>query len=208
LCRALGYPDSSSVVYVQPKLDQLEDAGLIVGIGEGRYKLAEKTWSRIRDALGISLTQVSLLGPRSMVVEPGFGPPDKLAKPTDIFVAMPFLEELKAVWEHHIKPVAGRLGLTIKRGDDFFTAHAIMSDIWNAISGVRLVIADCTGRNPNVFYEIGIAHVIGKKVVLITQNPDDIPFDLLPYRHILYKDTRPGMKEFESKLTETLQTVL
>jgi hypothetical protein len=45
----------------------------------------------------------------------------------------------------------------------------------------RVVICDCTGRNPNVFYEIGIAHTLGREVILITQNPEDIPFDL---RHL------------------------
>lgn len=46
-------------------------------------------------------------------------------------------------------------GLSIKRPDDFFTAQGVMADIWTALLETKLVIADCTGRNPNVFYELG-----------------------------------------------------
>jgi hypothetical protein len=146
-----------------------------------------------------------MLGQGSIVVQPYIGPPDKLAKPDDLFVVMPFRDDLKPVWEDHIKNVAKSLGLTVMRADDFFTAHSVMSDVWNAIYGARAIIADCTGRNPNVFYEIGIAHVIGKPVVLIAQNSDDVPFDLRHLRYILYKHTTLGMQQFEQKLAQDSQ---
>ncbi|HLX68458.1 MAG TPA: hypothetical protein VKV04_02420, partial [Verrucomicrobiae bacterium] len=100
--------------------------------------------------------------------------------------------------------VVRSLNLSVSRADDFFSAHSVMSDIWNAICSARLIIADCTGRNPNVFYEIGIAHVVGKTVVLITQNQEDIPFDIRHYRFIEYKYTPRGITEFESRLKETI----
>jgi hypothetical protein len=121
---------------------------------------------------------------------------------------MPFLDDLKPVWEDHIKNVAKSLGLSVVRADDFFTAHSIMSDVWNAICSTRAIIADCTGRNPNVFYEIGIAHTIGKPVVLIAQNSDDVPFDLRHLRYILYEYTPRGMQQLEQKLAQTLKTEL
>jgi hypothetical protein len=62
------------------------------------------------------------------------------------------------------------IAITVKRVDDFFTAHHVMADVWRGIWGARAILADCTGRNPNVFYEIGVAHTIGRPVVLITQN--------------------------------------
>jgi hypothetical protein len=76
----------------------------------------------------------------------------------------------------------------------------VVSDIWNGICNARLIIADCTNRNPNVFYEIGIAHVVGKPVVLITQKQEDAPFDIRHYRMIEYKYTPRGMQEFEFQL--------
>jgi hypothetical protein len=193
--------------YVGAKVNQLTSAGLIVAVGNGRYEVVDN-WRNIQSALDISLNQVSMLGQGSIVVQPYIGPPDKLAKPDDLFVVMPFRDDLKPVWEDHIKNVAKSLGLTVMRADDFFTAHSVMSDVWNAIYGARAIIADCTGRNPNVFYEIGIAHVIGKPVVLIAQNSDDVPFDLRHLRYILYKHTTLGMQQFEQKLAQTLKTEL
>ncbi len=204
LSRAFGLVDSMSYYYLIPRLEQLVQAGLIVDAGNGRYE-ASPEWPRIQGALGLSLTQCARLGPASLVVEPQFGAPDKLAQPIDVFVLMPFTKELKPVWEDHTKKVVEAMGMTIKRADDFFTAHSIMADVWNAICGSRAIIADCTGRNPNVFYEIGVAHAIGKPVILTTQNAQDVPFDLRHLRYIEYEYTPPGMRRFEANLTETLR---
>ena len=70
------------------------------------------------------------------------------------------------------------------------------------------MIADCTGRDPNVFYEIGVAHTVGKPVVLITQSADDVPFDLRAIRFIEYQYTPPGMRVFEERLKITLKEVI
>jgi len=121
-----------------------------------------------------------------------------------VFVVMPFATEMKPIYEDHIRPTAERLHLTVGRGDDFFTANQVMLDIWAAINQSRVVIADCTGRNPNVFYEIGLCHAVGRETVLIAQNLDDIPFDLRHLRIITYTYDPHGMKEFESTLQKTL----
>ncbi|KKK66434.1 hypothetical protein LCGC14_2964150, partial [marine sediment metagenome] len=70
-----------------------------------------------------------------------------------------------------------------------FTAGDIMADIWSAIYHSRLVVADCTNRNANVFYEIGLAHAIGRPVILTTQKLKDVPFDLRQIRCIEYEFT-------------------
>jgi hypothetical protein len=72
------------------------------------------------------------------------------------------------------------------RADDFWEHQAVIQDIVNLIARSRIVICDCSGRNPNVFYEAGIAHTLGKEVILITQNENDIPFDLRHLRYIRY----------------------
>jgi hypothetical protein len=72
----------------------------------------------------------------------------------------------------------------------------------------RLIVADCTDRNPNVFYEIGLAHTIGKPTILLTQKSEDVPFDLRHLRYIEYQLTPRGMKEFEAKFKETIRNVL
>lgn len=162
------------------------------------------SWNQIQSALGFSLTDLAqYTRGRSLVVNPWFGVDHRQVPDLDVFVAMPFLPELKPIYDNHICSVARALNLSVARADDFFGATAVISDVWAAISSARLVIADCTGRNPNVFYEMGIAHTLGKPVVLITQRREDVPFDIQHIRYIQYEYPY-GMQELESRLTQTL----
>ncbi len=126
----------------------------------------------------------------------------------DIFMIMPFAEAFQPIYEDHIKPVAEGLRQTIKRGDNFFGKTSIMTDIWSAINNAKLVIAECTGRNPNVFYEMGIAHSLDKPVIMLTQNMEDIPFDLRHLRVIKYDFTPRGTATLEEKLTLAIKNLL
>lgn len=132
-----------------------------------------------------------------------FGPPLSGTWP-DVFVLMPFEEVLRPVFIDHIKSVAERLGLRVGRADDFFSSNSVVQEIWAAICNAKVVLADCTGRNPNVFYEIGLAHALGKTTILISQRLEDVPFDLRHLRVIIYEFTPRGMHEFESVLDATL----
>jgi hypothetical protein len=125
----------------------------------------------------------------------------------EIFVLMPFTAELRPVYEH-IMMLASKLSLRIGRADDFFGTSSILKDIWSAIHGARVVVADCTGRNPNVFYEIGLAHAIGRHTILISQSFDDVPFDLRHLQIIEYKYTPPGMEAFEKAFEKVLRESL
>jgi hypothetical protein len=165
---------------------------------------------QVQHVLGISFKALAQTTPgSSMFVEPFFGTPDAVDKQNhlDLFMLMPFRAELRPVYDDHIKAVVNSLGMTIKRGDDFFTSHQVMRDIWSSICAARAIVADCTGRNPNVFYEIGMAHSVGKPVVLLTQNNEDVPFDLRHIRYIQYSYTPPGMKQFEVVLAQTIKQI-
>lgn len=132
---------------------------------------------QILHALRLSLTDLARSDPsQSLIVTPVLQRTFGTKYKCDILVFMPFADELSPVYEDHIKSVAVKLGRTIARADDFFTNDQIVNEIWTALVNTKLVIADCTQRNPNVFYEIGLAHAIGKSTILITQNSDDIPF--------------------------------
>lgn len=126
----------------------------------------------------------------------------------DLFVLMPFTSSLKPVYDYLLKKVAKTTNLSIARADDFFSQNSIMHEVWSAITQASIIIADCTGKNPNVFYEIGIAHAIGKPVILITQNQDDVPFDLRHIRYIQYDYTKSGMVKFENTLTTTIVEII
>ncbi|WP_217989549.1 hypothetical protein [Sphingomonas lenta] len=72
----------------------------------------------------------------------------------------------------------------------------------------RVVICDCTGRNPNVFYEAGIAHTLGREVILITQNGQDIPFDLRHLRYIPYLNNGEGRGSLAAAIQARVQTIV
>lgn len=197
------------------KLHALREAGLIHfedGSEADEYpvlgliKVTDR-WTRIQAALEISLTDLSGLNRNSIVVEPHFRLPSS-QKVGDLFVLMPFTPTSRAIYDDHISSVASDLGLTTLRADDFFTAHAVMEDIWAAILGSQVIVADCTGRNPNVFYEMGLAHALGKPVVLITQSSDDVPFDIGHLRYIQYDYTPRGVRILERRLADTLRAEL
>jgi len=106
------------------------------------------------------------------------------------FVAMPFQALYEAEYERVIKPAIEEVGLACIRGDEIYTRQSIVQDIWQAIRNARLIVAELSGRNANVMYEIGLAHAIGKPIVLLTRNEEDVPFDLRALRYIYYDQTR------------------
>jgi transcriptional regulator with AAA-type ATPase domain len=126
------------------------------------------------------------------------------------FVLMPFAEErdLQSVYNQHIKPVVSQAGLRCVRADDINDISGVMQSVWEGINRARLIIADLTNRNPNVFYELGIAHTLGKPVIIITQSMDFIPFDLRHLRCIIYEYKPNMIKKFEESLIKTISTAL
>ena len=80
------------------------------------------------------------------------------------FVLMPFRDEFTIIYESIVKPIVKNKGLDCKRADDYMTTRAVIQDIWWGICESLLVIADTTGLNHNVMYELGIAHAMGKRL--------------------------------------------
>ena len=127
----------------------------------------------------------------------------------DVFVLMPFSgDSAQEVYEDHVLKVAGEIGLSILRGDDFHSNSPIMIDVWSAINAAKLIIADLTGKNSNVYYELGVAHTLGKKAILITQDEKDATFDLQHFRYIKYTNTPRGIQEFENNLKTAIVKIL
>jgi hypothetical protein len=89
---------------------------------------------------------------------PFFGPADFIKDPLLCFVLMPFNEQLDRVYASIVRPTVEAQGLVYRRADEIRGNQAIMQDIWRSLCEDRLVIAELTGRNSNVFYELGIAH--------------------------------------------------
>lgn len=102
-------------------------------------------------------------------------------------------------------------GLEPARADDLFRSSNIVHDIWHLVSSSRVLLADLTGKNPNVFYELGLAHAARKPVLLLTRTLDDVPFDLQSLRIITYDVEHPSWgrlltENIKQGLKETLES--
>lgn len=126
-----------------------------------------------------------------------------------LFVIMPLNDKFDSIYSEIIKKVVQTdFNLKIKRADEIFSTKPIIEDIWEHIRKSKYIIADLTGRNPNVFYELGIAHALNKKAILLTQDINDVPFDLKHIRCIVYEDSIAGSKQLEKGLKNTLEILL
>lgn len=134
-------------------------------------------------------------------------PENEKIEPTLASAMMPFEAGFSAVFDT-IKAAAEKVDLRCRRADDIWENAAIIEDIVSLIDKSRVVICDCTGRNPNVFYEIGIAHTLGREVILITQVDGDIPFDLRHLRYVRYLNNAEGRTALQAILEGRLATLL
>lgn len=191
-------------------IDRLKEAGLIqinnqiIENTPKRMMEVASSVARIQAILEISLTELTF-STHSLLASPVFGIPRAYSTFPEVFVMMPFEEDLKPLYDDHIVSVTKQLNISCIRGDDFFSTDRIINEIWSSIYNAKICIADCTGRNPNVFYEIGIAHTLGKPTILIAQSMEDIPFDISHRRIIIYKYTPRDIKNFEESLIKTLE---
>jgi hypothetical protein len=196
----------------------MRDLGLISfkdeDSGDGRKPIGEiketDLWTKIRVAFGgMSLSDAAMLSrhAKGIAVAPVFGRPREPKEKIDIFILMPFNPKMEKVYSNHIKKAGEQLGLTIRRADDIFSPAPFMEKVWDGICAARLVLTDCT-ENANVFYEIGMAHTVGKKVVLITRSHDDIPSDIKHLDYIQYDYDPEGVELLIDKLKLHFKTHL
>lgn len=125
------------------------------------------------------------------------------------FVIMPFAGTFRPVYEKVIRPAVEEAGLECRRADELFSTQPITRDIWKQIRSCRLVLAELSGRNPNVLYELGLAHAIGKPAIIITNKEEDVPFDLKALRYRYYDTNNPFWGEtLKQWLTEMCKKVV
>jgi len=105
-----------------------------------------------------------------------------------VFVLMPFNPEFDSVYTS-IKDACSRSGLSCERGDETHKSGGILKYILERMLAARVVIAVLDGRNPNVYYELGLAHALGKKVVMVAKDVGDLSFDVSSSRAFFYKST-------------------
>ena len=119
---------------------------------------------------------------------------------------MPFSGPFTSVYQD-VKSVLEADGYQCQRADDMWVHAHIMTDIIELICTSAVIVCDLSGKNPNVFYEAGIAHTLGKEVVLITQSPEDVPFDLRPIRYLDYLNNGEGRARLAGDILARVQAV-
>lgn len=140
----------------------------------------------------------------------------KLEKSTSVqsddscFVMMPFAEPIGSYFDKIYAPAIEKAGLSPVRADNtIFGTGKIMDQIWSGIHSAKVLIAELTTKNPNVYYELGLAHALQKPVVLVSSNEEDVPFDLKHIRVIYYDVNDPfwGNKLIEKVAENVLSAI-
>jgi len=125
------------------------------------------------------------------------------------FVIMPFGEWFDQYFELLYAPAIAEAGFEPVRTDSLYRPSAIVNDIWELTKRAKILLADLTGKNPNVFYELGLAHALAKPVILLSESLDDVPFDLRALRVINFNKNVPDWgKSLAEKITRAIKEVV
>jgi hypothetical protein len=121
-----------------------------------------------------------------------------------VFILMPMSRDLEPVYEV-IREAGAAVGLTTFRADAISKAGSIIDQIYESIAKSGLIVADLTGRNQNVMYELGLANAMGKETLLLSQNIEDVPFDVRDQRVLTYEASIGGANELRQRLIEAFR---
>jgi hypothetical protein len=125
-------------------------------------------------------------------------------RPQRVFVVMPFASEFDDVYVLGIREVAEKLGVAAERADEIEHNENILEVVQESIRRSDAVIADISGRNPNVLYEVGYAHAVGRPTVLLCRKEEAIPFDLQSMNQIRYASIGELRDRLERRLKKML----
>jgi hypothetical protein len=164
--------------FIDVFLQSLKDAELLEDVGEGKIRVLDATLPA-EVGSGVGEEQIKKLS-KGVTVQA-----------TDTcFVMMPFVEPLGGYYATVYQPAVDKAKLKAVRADaEIYGTGKIIDQIWSGIHSARVLVAELTGRNPNVLYELGLAHALRKPVVLVSSNKDDVPFDVRHVR-VIYYDMR------------------
>ncbi|SMC65751.1 S1 RNA-binding domain-containing protein [Kibdelosporangium aridum] len=130
------------------------------------------------------------------------------------FVLMPYatktLDDGQVIdWDEHYKqvlePAISAAEMTPRRADFIFGVQPLIDRVWQGIQEAEVIVAEITGLSPNVMYEIGLAHVIGKRLLLLTTDMSALPVDLARYVAVEYSREGIGLLKLSRDLEANLR---
>lgn len=179
----------------------------IVGREEANFEFIENYVHEKFGDGGLNVSSVTADAPRIVFQPNVFKVPEGEPSKNLVSAMMPFSPGFNPVYDS-ICNAAKSIGLEAQRADNIWQESAVIQDIFGLIFRSFIVVCDFSGKNPNVFYEAGIAHTLGKHVIPITQSADDIPFDLRHHRYILYLNNNEGRETLEKQLKDRMWTLM
>jgi hypothetical protein len=133
----------------------------------------------------------------------GLTPADTTVEQDLVFVLTPFHEDFAATYDA-IRAACTEAGLRCLRGDETYISGDIFPHILSLIAKARLVIANIDGRNPNVFYELGIAHTLNKPSIVVASSVSETPIDVRTRKIVLFRSKDDLTESLHKELTRTL----
>ena len=124
------------------------------------------------------------------------------------FVVMQFSQPYNELYTQVIKPICNEFGIEAMRADEAYGPGIIIGDIARQVSQSKVIIAEITPANPNVYYEVGYAHALNKPTILIAEKSTLLPFDVSPFRVLLYENSIHGKATAEEALRGHLKTIM
>jgi hypothetical protein len=122
---------------------------------------------------------------------------------------MQFSTPYNELYEEVVKPVCGEFHIESVRADESYGPGLIIADILQKIDEAKIVIAEITPPNPNVYYEVGYSHARGKPTILIADRAlEKLPFDLSPFRTLFYENSIDGKRRVEEGLRRHIRAIL
>jgi hypothetical protein len=152
----------------------------------------------------VNISTVSTVNTKKIVFSPNiFDVPELEIDNNLVSIMMPFsgFDDV----HQGIRNACIAAGFKCQRADDIWGASSILQDIFSLIYTSKIVIADFSEKNPNVMYEVGIAHALGKLVIPITQSLEHIPSDLRGHRFLTYLKNGEGIEKLTNELTQKLK---
>jgi len=125
------------------------------------------------------------------------------------FMMMPFGDWYDKYYQDIYIPAIKEAGFEPIRADELFSTGSVVEQIWEQIVKAKVLLADLTDKNPNVFYELGLAHAAKKPVVFTASKVEDVPFDLRHLRVIIYEIREPDWaNKLKKSVTDYLKNAL
>jgi hypothetical protein len=128
--------------------------------------------------------------------------------PNTGFVLIPHNDEFLGIYEDAIRPAMETNGIEAKIAADIYEPGSILGQVWNHIRTAEVIVADVSGTNPNVIYELGLCFGLRRCPIILTRKSEELPFNLRVLRYLQYENSAGGSKALREALTAAIQEFL